>query len=359
MRTGFANLPLHDGRAPRWLFEKMTFLAREISRVFVWEFGPQVFLKHLSSPYWFQSFGCVLGFDWHSSGLTTTVCGALKAGLRDQEKEVGILVAGGKGKTSRKTPQELELYGQRYSFDAQPLIYASKMAAKVDSAAIQDGFQLYHHTFFTTLDGHWAVVQQGMSLDKLGIKMGWARRYHWLSDDLVDFVCEPHSGIVSDHKRLTLNLVARKSDKCRQVSAQLSCEKPEKLLNQLERMQTLSLSAQHAVMVKNIRKESLGKIFLKTYEQKPADFERLLGIRGVGPKTIRALSLIAELIYGAQPSWDDPAKFSFAHGGKDGTPYPVDRRTYQASIEFLAQAVKKAKIGRGEKLVALKHLSLR
>lgn len=364
MRTGLAYLPLHYGRAPSWLLEKMIRLAWEITRVFVWDYGPQEFLKRFSNPYWFQAFGCVLGFDWHSSGLTTTVCGALKRGLFGREKEVGILIAGGKGKASRRTPQELETWGQKYSFASQPLIYASKMAAKVDSAAIQDGFELYHHTFLTTCDGqHWAVVQQGMSLDppageagKLGIKIGWARRYHWLSDELADFVCEPHSGIATNKRRPSLNLVAKESASCRRLSTRLSQEKPEKLIMYLEKVQTLKLPPRHEVVVKNLRKESLRKIFLKTYREKPANFERLLGIPGVGPKTIRSLSLISELIYGIEPSWRDPAKFSFAHGGKDGTPYPVDRQNYQRSIDFLAKAVQKAKIGQGEKINALRHL---
>ena len=353
MRTGFATLPLHQGKAPFWLFEKMTRLAREISRVFVWEYGPQEFLKRLSNPFWFQAFGCVLGFDWHSSGLTTTVCGALKVGLHGFEKEVGLLVAGGKGATSRKTPQELEDWGQKYSFDSKPLIYASKMAAKVDSAAVQDGFQLYHHTFFTTFGSHWAVVQQGMDGE-----MGWARRYHWLSDELSDFVCEPHLGIISDGRRKSLNLVAKESGNCRQILAVLAGKKPKTLIKYLERTQTLRLPAQHEVVVKNLKKSSLEKIFLKTYEQRPKDFESLLGIYGVGPKTLRALSLIAELVYGTAPSWKDPAKFSFAHGGKDGTPYPVDRKNYEQSIDFLAKAVQKAKIGQNEKIHALQVLNL-
>lgn len=366
MRTGYANLPLHWGKAPSWLFEKMTKLALEVSRVFVLEFGPKEYLKRLSDPHWFQAFGCVLGFDWHSSGLTTTVCGALKEGLRGQEKEVGILVAGGKGKTSRKTPQELEVFGQKHSFDSQPLIYASRMSAKVDSSAVQDGFQIYHHNFFTTLDGgKWAVVQQGMSTiptsdyQYTGIPVtgGWARRYHWLSDNVADFVCEPHSGVACDLRRPSLNLVAKASDDCRVVSTKLSQEKPEKLISYLEKMQTLNLPSRHAVVVKNFKKESLKKIFLKTYDQKPNNFESLLGISGVGPKTIRALALISELVYGAKPSLEDPAKFSFAHGGKDGTPYPVDRENYQKSIDFLSKAVKKAKIGQTEKLAAFRRLT--
>lgn len=357
MRTGVANLPLHQGRAPRWLFEKMTHLARQISLAIISEFSPQILLTKLSNPFWFQSFGAVLGFDWHSSGLTTTTCGALKEALRGLEKETGIFISGGKGKASRKTPQDLEFFGQRFSFDAKPLIYASKMSAKVDNTAIQDGYQLYHHTFISTLAGEWTVIQQGMSLDNLGIKAGWARRYHWLSDNVKDFVCEPHTGIACDHRGRTLNMVAKESSQARNITAELSTQRPEKLIENLEKLQTLDLPPVHEIFVKNLRKESLKKIFLKTYEVGPSNFEELLGITGVGPKTIRALALVSELIYGAPVSCQDPAKFSFAHGGKDGTPYPVDRQTYEKSIEVLRIAVKKAKIGQREKLDALRQLS--
>lgn len=352
MRTGIANLPLHQGRVPRWLFEKMTRLARQISLAIISEFSSQTFLSKLSDPYWFQSFGAVLGFDWHSSGLTTTVCGALKQGLRGLEKDTGLIIAGGKGKTSRSTPEELDFFGQKFSFDAKPLVYASKMSAKVDNTAVQDGYQLYHHTFIATLAGEWAVLQQGMNPAKL-----WARRYHWLSDNLSDFVCEPHTGIASDHRGRTLNMVAKESSQARSISAQLARQRPENLIATFEKLQTFNLPSRHEVLVKNLRRESLKKILLKTYEVCPSNFEELLGIQGVGPKTIRALALVSELIYGAPVSCQDPAKFSFAHGGKDGYPYPLDRQTYEKSIEVLRIAVKKAKIGRREKLDALRQLS--
>lgn len=320
----------------------------------VYEFCPLAFLEHLSNPAWFQSFGCVLGFDWHSSGVTTTVCGALKMGLAGLEKETGIFVAGGKGKVSRRTPQEIEGLGQKYSFDTKSLIYASKMSAKVDNTAIQDGYQLYHHSFFGTVDGKkWVVVQQGMNP-----QCHLARRYHWLSEKVDDFVCEPHTGIISERKGKALNLVDKKSKKTRTVSSQLAGEKPGKLIGYLEKIYSLDLPQEHEVRISDLKKESLKRIFLKTYERKPENFEQLLGIYGVGPKTIRALSLISELIYGAKPSYDDPAKFSFAHGGKDGYPYPVNRRTYEESIEILHKAIKKAKIGRREKIEAIRQLRL-
>lgn len=355
MRTGIATLPLHFGTCPSWLFEKMSQLGRQIILVIATEFGISAFLKKISDPFWFQAFGCVLGFDWHSSGLTTTVCGALKEGIRGLERDLGLYIAGGKGKTSRKTPQEICDVGEKIGQDLTPLVYASKMAAKVDNTAVQDGYQLYHHVFFFTPKGEWAVVQQGMSS---GMQGSWARRYHWLSDKVSDFVCEPHAGIITDRQANTLNLVAKESTSCRKVSAQIARQKPEKLFLYLEKMQTLTLPAGHTVLVKDLKKSSLAKIFLKTYEHQPQNFEALLGISGVGPKTVRALALISDLVYGAKPSFADPAKFSFTHGGKDGHPYPVNRKTYEDSIEFLKIAIEKAKIGDSEKIAAFRKLNL-
>lgn len=357
MRTGVATLPLHQGTCPPWLFEKMTRLGRQIILVIAQEFGLPTVLQKISHPFWFQALACVLGFDWHSSGATTTVCAALKEGIRGFNQDLGLFIAGGKGKTSRKTPQEILTIGEKLGRDLTPLIYASKMAAKVDNTALQDGYQLYHHVFFFTKKSQWAVVQQGMSFDKLGTG-GWARRYHWLSDSLVDFVCEPHTGIIGNQPNLTLNLVAKKSKAVRTISTQVSREKPAKLLLYLEKIQKLTLPKNHPLFLKDLQKKSLKKIFLKTYQRQAKNFEELLGIPGVGPKTIRALALISELVYGARPSFEDPAKFSFAHGGKDGYPYPVDQKTYEKSIEILKIAVEKAKIGDREKIEAFRQLSL-
>jgi len=331
----------------------MAKLAREITIVIVDEFGPEEFLKRISHPYWFQSFGCVLGFDWHSSGLTTTVGGALKVGLKDVSKDLGLFVAGGKGATSRKTPSEIETVSNSLGKDFSNLVYSSKMSAKVDNTALQDGFQLYHHNFFFTKAGNWAVVQQGMN--PIG---RWARRYHWLSDDLDSFVNEPHSAIASDHKTKTLNLVANESNDTRIVSTQLASEKPEKVLREYKKILTLNFPRRENVEIGDIRPENFNKILLSTYEKQPTDFEQLLGVQGVGPKTVRALALISELIYNTPASKEDPVKFSFAHGGKDGTPYPVDRKTYDKSIEILKFAVEKAKIGDREKIEGLKRLQL-
>ena len=351
-RTGTAQLPLHYGAAPRWLFERMTRLARQVTLVIVEEFGPQEVLAKLSDPLWFQAFGCVLGFDWHSSGVTTTVCGALKEGLRGLEKDSGLFVAGGKGKTSRKTPGELEAFGERFGFEPAGLVYASRMAAKVDSAALQDGYQLYHHTLVFSGDGAWTVIQQGMNE-----ATRWARRYHWLSSAVDDFVCEPHKAICSDGRGVVLNMVAQESDRCRDLSAELAGQNPDKLVGELKRLQTLELPERHHLEASDIHPDKLAKIFLKTYERQPEDFERLLGMEGVGAKTIRALALVSELVYGAKASVRDPARFSFAHGGKDGHPYPVDRAIYDRSIEALRAAVERAKLGQREKLEALRRLA--
>jgi hypothetical protein len=350
-RTGIAHLPLHSGAAPRWLFERMTRLARQITLVLVEEFGPTDVLNRLSDPFWFQAFGCVLGFDWHSSGVTTTVCGALKEALRGLGADTGLYVAGGKGRTSRKTPQELVVWGDRLGLDAGPLVYSSRMAAKVDSAALQDGYQLYHHTFFFTGGGDWCVVQQGMNPDSR-----WARRYHWLSSGLEDFVCEPHQAVCCDERGVVLNMVAREGEQCRRISAAVAGERPERVAGELEKIARLDMPDRHHVLTADVDPRYLRKILLRTYEEQPEDFEALLGMEGVGAKTVRALALISDLVYGAKASVRDPVRYSFAHGGKDGHPYPVDRETYDRSIDTLHAAVSRAKLGERDKLDALRRL---
>ncbi len=351
-RTGVANLPLHYGKVPPWLFGRMCQLAREIAIATMMEFGVQEMLRRLSDPYWFQAFGCVLGYDWHSSGVTTTVCGALKEGLRGLEKELGLFVAGGKGKTSRKTPQEIENAGHLLKINPSSLVYASRMSAKVDNSALQDGYQLYHHSFFFTKDGYWAVVQQGMNESNR-----YARRYHWLGESVTDFVCEPEAAICTQARGEALNLVASESAQARDVITRIASEeKPEKIVNELSKLKTLNLPRRAHISLEDIHPDRLSKIFVTTYERKPENFESLLALEGVGPKTLRALSLISELIYDTPVSLRDPASYSFAHGGKDGYPYPVDRKTYDSSIQFLAQALEKTKIGDKEKLEAFRRL---
>ena len=380
MRTGIANLPLHYGRMPAWLFERMTKLARAIIEAMVYEFGNQEVLNRLSDPYWFQSFGCVLGFDWHSSGLSTTVCGAIKEALRGTENELGIFVAGGKGKTSRKTPTEIELYGEKYSISQIPdLVYASKMSAKVDNTAVQDGFQIYAHTFIFTEDGQWTVIQQGMNPE-----IGMARRYHWLSNQVQSFVNEPHSAVCCDWRGEVLNLVARESESTRETSVTLVTDGFNEFMKDLTKIKTLEMPKHHNItlgdlksdkFIRNslkfvIRRRGLSKIqmlinfdsprlrqtLFHLHEHKPQNFEELLGTQGVGPKTIRALALVSEVIYGAKPSYEDPVRYSFAHGGKDGTPYPINQKQYDKSIEILEKAIRKAKIGQSDKIRTLKSL---
>ncbi len=344
-RTGIANLPLHYGKVPRWLFDRMAKLAREITIAIVADFGAEEMLRRLSHPYWFQACGCILGYDWHSSGVTTTLCGALKEGLRGLERDLGLFVTGGKGKTSRKTPSEIESWGNLISRDPSPLIYASRMSAKVDSAAVQDGYQLYHHVFLFTASGLWSVIQQGMNETAR-----YARRYHWLGEKVTDFVAEPHFAILSEARGQALNMVAMESAPARTTVAQIATEeKPEHLVAELKRLKTLSLPSRHYLSTSDLHPGSLAGILLSTYERKPQGFEELLGLEGVGAKTIRALSLISELVYGVAPSYRDPARYCFAHGGKDGIPYPVDRETYDQSINLLRRAIGKTTLGFREK----------
>ncbi len=352
-RTGVANLPLHYGKAPPWLFQRMVKLARAITIAIVTDFGPEEMLRRLSHPYWFQAFGCVLGFDWHSSGVTTTLCGALKEGVKGMERDLGLFVAGGKGGTSRKTPGEIENWGNLISLDPGPLVYASRMSAKVDSAAIQDGYQLYHHSFIFTANGSWAVVQQGMNETNR-----YARRYHWLGEAVACFVNEPHFAILSETRGQPLNLVASESEPARATIADIaSNETPGKVMLELKKLKTLTLPSRHSIGVRDLHPDSLSKILLSTYERQPRDFEQLLSLPGVGPKTVRALSLISELVHGVAPSYRDPARYSFAHGGKDGIPYPVDRKTYDQSIELLARAIRKSRLGLREETDALHRLA--
>ncbi|MBM3710554.1 MAG: DUF763 domain-containing protein [Actinobacteria bacterium] len=359
MKTGTVNLPLHGGKAPAWLFSRMTRLSREILMLIASEYGPVQILERISDPNWFQALGCVLGFDWHSSGVTTTVCGALKESLKGIEKDIGLYIAGGKGGTSRKTPAEIKEASENLGIDLSHLVYNSKITAKVDNNALQDGYQLYHHCFFFTKDGkNWAVIQQGMNEQN-----NMARRYHWLSSRVSDFVCEPHSAICCDMTAKTLNLIDNESELARKTIAELSGEKPEILIKDLNKIKSsdynnYTFPSRHHVSTKDIDPARIGKILLSTYERKPENFETLLSMQGVGPKTIRSLALISELIYGVKYSIKDPVRFSFAHGGKDGIPYPVDRENYDRTIEILYKALKESKIERTEKINAIKRLSL-
>ena len=363
MRTGIAIVPLDYGKCPRWLFERMKRLGRGITTAIVEEFGPEEFLRRLSDPVWFQSLGCVLGFDYNSSGLSVTTLGALKAGLFEIQDQLGIYVCGGK-KESRKTPEEITAYGISRQFSFAPnLIYASKMAAKIDSSLIQDNYQIYQHNFLFTKSGKWAVIQQGMNTDNQT-----ARRYHWLSSGVKDFIEEPHSGIISGAKVKPLNLTAKESDKNREISLGQVLEEPKTVVKNLamisrhpKRLTFMQLYDKefywHPVVEEKFDLKRLEKTIFAAAEQNPQNFEELLALKGVGPKTIRALSLVSEIIYGAKPSYEDPARYTFAHGGKDGTPVPVDRRVYNATLAIMEKGIKKSKISNQEKLEAQGRLN--
>ncbi len=361
--TGYASLPLHSGKAPAWLFGRMVRLSREIVLYIASEYSTREVLRRLSDPFWFQAFGCVLGFDWHSSGVTTTVCGAVKEGLKDVERELGLFVAGGKGKTSRRAPQEIADACEGVGRDPAPLVYASRTAAKVDSAAVQDGYQLYHHAFFFTAAGEWCVVQQGMCDEN-----GMARRYHWLSEHVESFVDEPHDAVCCDARdEHTLDLVAHDNARVRSNSAALAREKPDVTIEALRRSdrpmpprirRELTLPRRHALLPEfDVAPGYLEKILIKTYERAPEDFETLLGIEGVGPQTLRALALASELVHGTAATLRDPARFAFAHGGKDGIPFPVDKITYDKTIEVLHRAINRSAIDRSEKVGAFRRLA--
>jgi hypothetical protein len=365
-RTGCANLPLHGGKAPSWLTGRMRKLSKEICSILIDEYGTDLFLTRVSDPFWFQAFGCVLGYDWHSSGVTTVVTGILKMTLSPEEH--GIVVCGGKGKTSRKTLSEIEVLAEKFCFSeeqAKTLAYSSRMVAKVDNAAIQAGYPLYHHAFLVNDAGKWAVIQQGMCDQARS-----ARRYHWLSDTTTSFTIEPHNAIVGDIKHSSvLNMTAKESEGARKVSVDLSKEPPQKLKrlaqsitapsqkNQMTLQSWLPTADVHMQvdvlnMPRNINWDSLAE----TYDNRPRNYEDLLARRGVGPATVRGLALIAELIYGEKPSWTDPVKYSFAYGGKDGVPYPVNRQSMDESIEILKETVHASRIGDKDKARALQGL---
>jgi hypothetical protein len=348
----------------------MRRLAGEIAEVMIDESGSAEFLRRLSDPNWFQALSCVLGFDWHSSGTTTVTTGALKMALKPDRH--GLAVAGGKGRTSSKAPEEIRRLGSAFSLPSarsEQLVRASRMSAKVDSALVQDGYRIYHHAFFFDKDGNWAVVQQGMNDE-------FARRYHWLSESVGSFVDEPHSAICCQrHEPSVMDLTARESEECRKTSLDLVRDEPSHLLGlsrqlkgqrslldfgvtagRQEGMKEVFMPHRHELIVLLDIDEAGRRALQTAYELQPESYEDLVALKGMGPRRIRALSLISELIYGASPCWRDPARFSFAHGGKDGTPFPVDRETYDASIRTLEEALEEAKVDREDKRQALKRL---
>jgi uncharacterized protein len=369
-RAGSADLPLHGGRVPLWLAERMTRLGVVISEAIVHHHGRDELLRRLSHPFWFQSFGSVMGMDWHSSGITTSVIGALKRGLEPLAGELGVHVCGGRGKHSRKTPVELVAIGERVGFDGSALANVSRLVAKVDSAALQDGFDLYLHGFIVTDDGHWTIVQQGMNEASRT-----ARRYHWLSEGLKSFVEEPHSGIDGINQGEIVNLTDRRADASRRGQLELlQALGPDGLARELARLETppaksappphpqqlvlphLVMPAHHDVRASDVLAPRLHASLTAAANRGPADFAELLLVPGVGARTVRALALVAEVVHGAPYRFTDLARFSFAHGGKDRHPFPVPLKVYDETIRVLKTAVQKAKLGRDERLAAIKRL---
>ncbi len=369
-RSGSADLPLHGGRAPLWLAARMSRLGAVIAEAIVHTYGHDELLRRLAHPFWFQSFGSVMGMDWHSSGITTTVIGALKRGLEPLSGELGVHVCGGRGKHSRKTPFELAAIGERVGIDGSALANVSRLVAKVDSAAVQDGFDLYLHGFIVTDDGHWAVVQQGMNdLSRT------ARRYHWLSEGLQSFVHEPHAAIDGVHQGEIVNLTDRRADLSRRAQLELlHLLGPDGLARELAAIETkprkpapppdslqlslphLVMPARHDVRASDVLSSRLHASFTAAANRGPSDFAELLLVPGVGARTVRALAMVAEVVHGAPYRFTDPARFSFAHGGKDRHPFPVLLKVYDETIRVMKAAVQKAKLGQEDMLAALNRL---
>ncbi len=364
-RGGSADLPLHYGRVPKWLGERMTRLGAVIAEAIVIEYGRDELLRRLAHPFWFQAFGAVMGMDWHSSGITTSVIGALKRGLTPLSGELGVHVCGGRGTHSRKTPHELAAIGDKVGFDGEGLARASRLVAKVDSAAVQDGFDLYLHGFIVTDDGTWVVVQQGMNG-----QTRQARRYHWLSENLESFVEEPHAAIDGVDQGVIVNLTDRRAEASRRRQLDLLDELgPDKIASELVKLEGcaaappvqpflphLVMPARHDVRAQDIVARRLHASLAAAAERGPSDFAELLLVPGVGPRTVRALAQVAEVVHGAPYRFSDPARFSLAHGGKDRHPFPVPLKVYDRTIDVLKAAVRKAKLGQSDELAAIRRL---
>ncbi|MGR9355426.1 DUF763 domain-containing protein [Rhizobium leguminosarum] len=367
-RAGSADLPLHGGRVPHWLGDRMTRLGTLITEAIVHHYGRDEFLRRLAHPFWFQSFGAVMGMDWHSSGITTSVLGALKRGLKPRAGELGLHVCGGRGAHSRKTPQELVSIGERVGLDGEGLATTSRLIAKVDSAALQDGFDLYLHGFIVADDGHWVVVQQGMNGDKRQ-----ARRYHWLSEGLESFVDSPHAAIEGRSQGEIVNLADRRAERSRrgqldllatlgpdriirEAAALLRAEAPAREPAEQPMLPHLIMPAHHDVRESDVNMRRLHGNLAAAADRGPTDFEELLLVPGVGARTVNALAMVAEVVHGAPCRFSDPARFSIAHGGKDRHPFPVPLRVYDETIAVMKSAVQKGRLGREEELQALKRL---
>ncbi|WP_158792018.1 DUF763 domain-containing protein [Granulicella sp. L60] len=347
-RSGTADLPLHGGRVPAWLADRMTELGTAIAEQVILNYGRLKFLTRLSDPFWFQSFGAVMGMDWHSSGITTSVLGALKRGINPRFSELGLMVCGGRGRHSVRTPDELRSFSVRTGLDGDALARTSRLTARVDNNAVVDGFQLYLHSFVVTQSGEWAVVQQGMnSANHL------ARRYHWHSATVRDFVSDPHAAVVGKPQGEIVNLVDARAERAQ--SALLSITR-EPVANVLNDARKLTMPAHHDVRAKEVDLKRLGGVLAVAHEEELRDFASLLLVEGLGPRTLQSLALIAEVVHGAPSRFSDPARFSFAHGGKDGHPFPVPLKTYDESLAVLRRSLEAARLGHTEKLEGFRRL---
>jgi uncharacterized protein len=349
MSRAYADLPLHYGKVPPWLADRMSLLGGAIIESIVIDYGRAEVLRRMSDPFWFQSLGCVLGMDWHSSGITTSVMGALKKAINPKSQELGIYICGGKGKHSRNTPEELFKIAEKTGLNGNELVKSSRLSAKVDNTAIQDGFQLYLHSFILTRDGDWSVVQQGMNDTS-----GMARRYHWHSPSITSFVETPHSFIYGKSQGQILNLTDKNAHSTKNSIMGLVKEDPSHTLPEIRK---LVMPRHHEVRAENVNLKRLGSTLALAHEKGIGNFEALLLLEGVGPRTLQSLTLVSEVIHGTSSRFSDPARYSFAHGGKDGHPFPVPLKTYDESISILSKAVHKAKLGLSDKKEAIKNLS--
>jgi hypothetical protein len=347
-RSGTADLPLHGGRIPPWLAERMTQLGTAIVENVVLSYGPSEFLTRLSDPFWFQALGCVMGMDWHSSGITTSVMGALKRGLNPRFSELGFAICGGRGRHSVRTPYELRAFSARTGLDGDELARTSRLTARVDNNAIADGFQLYLHSFVIHQSGEWSVVQQGMNPAS-----HLARRYHWHSTSVRDFVSDPHTAIVGQPQGTILNLVDARADRAQQALLAIAKEPVE---SSLQDARKLTMPSHHDVRAADVDLKRLGAVLAVAHDQELRDFASLLLVEGLGPRTLQSLALIAEVVHGVPSRFSDPARFSFAHGGKDGHPFPVPLRTYDESLAVLRRALDAAKLGHSEKVEGFRRL---
>jgi hypothetical protein len=347
-RSGVADLPLHGGRVPQWLATRMTTLGTAISESVVHHYGTSAFLSRLSDPFWFQALGSVMGMDWHSSGITTSVLGALKRGLNPRSHELGIYICGGRGRHSRNTPAELRSIADRTGLDGESLVRTSRLAAKVDNNAIVDGFQIYLHGFILTVGGEWAIVQQGMNeATKL------ARRYHWHSETVKDFTCEPHTGIVGEHHGVIQNLVDERAKPAQEALLTIANDKPQRTLTEVMKMR---MPIHHDVRAKDVDLTRLGAVLAVSHDRELRDFASLLLLENVGSRTLQTLAMVAEVIHGTPTRFSDPARFSFALGGKDRHPFPVPLKTYDETIDILRRSLDAAKLGDPDKMAGMKRL---